>query len=424
MPRIDNVSLPNSLYQRPFKKKSYRPWNLLDDNFSIEKQNEHKADTKQTQTKHEPNTNETQNEHKQDTKEKGNILPTHKVDTKQPQIEHKQNTKPHTRDTTNQTQNEHKIATGIHFFKLVGLQKKVILFLYENCKKIRSKETEPLTLEHIAAQLSICLGSIKTTIRRLQLKSFIKRIDFKNGRSGWSRYEVPDNIFSEIMQLENEHKININTIQSEHKLNTKLNTDSYSSSSNNYKTTTTDELQFINQSRFPIEWQNMDIEPLSPIGFTKTHLFQIASQNKLSSEIVQDSIYAFAFDLQENGKEKSIKGDPINFFMGILRTGRVYTFPSNYESPQDKALRLYRENKRVIEQRRVEAEKEAINLAFNDWFEKLNDEQKIEFLPKMLRNNASSEKLEKSKILESSAKSYFEKEIWPSEKGRIVANKI
>ena len=106
--------------------------------------------------------------------------------------------------------------------------------------------------------------------------------------------------------------------------------------------------------------------------------------------------------------------------MGILRTGRIYTFPSNYESPQDKALRLYRESKRKLEQERAEAEKEAINLAFNEWFEKITDEQKIELLPKIFRNNVTGEKLEKSKILESSARSYFEKEIWSKEKEKII----
>jgi len=193
-----------------------------------------------------------------------------------------------------------------------------------------------------------------------------------------------------------------------------------SSSSSLYTNKTTTDAR----AKLSSEWLNIDLEPLSNIGFNWSHLDQISSQNKLSSQIVQDSIYAFAFDLQENSKGKSIKGDPINFFMGILRTGRVYTFPSNYESPQDKALRLYRESKRKMEQARVEAEKEAYNLAFNDWFYKLTDEQKKELLPKIFRNNATGEKLEKSKILESSAKSHFEKEIWPIEKEKIIKSEV
>ena len=145
---------------------------------------------------------------------------------------------------------------------------------------------------------------------------------------------------------------------------------------------------------------------------------QIVSQNKLSLQSVQDSIYAFAFDLQENNKAKSIKGDPINYFMGILRNGRVYTFPSNYESPQDRAMRLYTEQIRVVDQKRKLLEKEAIDLAFNSWVSQLNEAQKIEFLPKNLQNTKVV--FGKNKMIESSARSYFEAEIWPNKKKEIT----
>ena len=417
MPRIDNISPPSPSHKRPFKKKSYRPWNLLDDDFNVEKkQTEHNLDTNQAQTEHNTNTIWTQNSQEE-----------HKANTNQLQMGHKSNTELDTKSEIHQTQTGHKQDTKSNFLTLVGLQKKIILFLYDNCKKIRSKETEPLSLEYLANQLNICLGSVKTTIRRLQVKNLIKRIDFKNGRGGWSRYEVPNELFSEIMQLETEHKINISRIQTKYKTDTEVNTNFLSSSGNYiHKTTTTEDTQNTNQTqpKLPVEWQNIDIEPLSPIGFLKTHLSQIASQNKLSPEIVQDSIYAFAFDLQENNKAKSIKGDPINFFMGILRKVGPYVTPSNYESPQDKSMRLYLENKLAIEQRRAKAEKEAINLAFNDWFSELTDEQKIEFLPEMLRHNTNSEKLGKSKILESSARNHFEAVIWPEIKEKILLNDV
>ena len=107
--------------------------------------------------------------------------------------------------------------------------------------------------------------------------------------------------------------------------------------------------------------------------------------------------------------------------MGILRNGMPYTPPSNYESPKDKAMRLYNESMLKAEQGRAEAEKQAINLAFNDWFLHLTNEQKIEFLPDMLRRNITSEKLGKNKMLEGSAKNHFEAEIWPDLKNKIFS---
>ena len=158
---------------------------------------------------------------------------------------------------------------------------------------------------------------------------------------------------------------------------------SSSSYINNINTTTTGD-EHKNQKAYVLsdEWKSINIEPLNSIGFTSTHLAQIASQNLLSAAIVQDSINAFAFDLQENKKGASIKkGDPTNFFMGILRNGKPYAPPSNYESPQDKAMRIYLDRKREAEQSRAAMEKEAFDYAFKDWFSKLSDEEKIRLLP-------------------------------------------
>jgi hypothetical protein len=160
---------------------------------------------------------------------------------------------------------------------------------------------------------------------------------------------------------------------------------------------------------------------LQQIGFTKTHLKQIVSQNKLSPQLVQDSIYAFAFDLENNGKIKKINRDPISYFMGIVRNGQVYTFPSNYESPQDKAMRLHLERTRELERKRREMEKEAFDLAFRVWFVELTDSQKKELLPEKMRLGA---RLEKNIFLESSARNRFEIEIWPTKRKEITGIEI
>ena len=43
----------------------------------------------------------------------------------------------------------------------------------------------------------------------------------------------------------------------------------------------------------------------------------------MTPEELQESIYAFAFDLVENQKGKTITGPPLNYFMGILRKVRM-----------------------------------------------------------------------------------------------------
>lgn len=103
--------------------------------------------------------------------------------------------------------------------------------------------------------------------------------------------------------------------------------------------------------------------------------------------------------------------------MGILRRGMPYAPPDNYEHPKDKATRIYLERMREIEKKRVDAEKEVFSLEFNNWFRSLSDEQKRNFLPEAFRR--SNTNLESNKILESSARNHFEKEIWAHKKALI-----
>ena len=379
------------------------------DGYSLEK-TLYKPHTNLTQIKHKLNTNPT------------HISDTHLEQTKKP------NTESNTQIHTNLTQTSHISHTHTHsepsFETLVGNFKKIISYIYNQCKFNGTCEII-VSITVVASIVQIPIGSVNTTLVRLEEKGYIKKIKSQAGRGGWKKIKLVEHIYREMLFTETSHKLHTNFTQTSHKFNTepntKSNTSSLSGSSNIYLNTTTtsgpEKINSLNE-----EWLKIDIEPLSTIGFTKTHLMQIASQNILSAELVQGSIYAFAFDLQENEKGKNIKGDPINFFMGILRNGKPYAPPSNYESPQDKSMREYKEKMLKIEQDRAETEKEAINLTFNDWFSQLTEEQKKEFLPDMLRRNTTSEKLGKNKMLEGSARSHFEIELWPDIKNKILSS--
>jgi|GEM_PF-1093828 len=308
-----------------------------------------------------------------------------------------------------------------NFFSLSGLQRQIVIFIYELCKFACDKETYPLSIHQIAYKCKCTIKTVKNAINRLIKKKILFRNSFKNGRGGWTIYAIPNYIFQEILNFENKSKEMIKWEQSDSKLAPKLASEliATGSSSSIYIKTTTGDSQNSVESKLNQEWQDLDIEPLENIGFTITHLSQLAIQNKLSSKIVQDSIYAFAFDLEQNNRAKSIKGDVINYFMGILRNGKPYAPPSNYESPQDRAMRLYTEKMKEIKQKQSATEKEAISLSFNEWFSKLTDAQKKELLPENMRAGV---RLEKNKFLESAARSKFEAEVWPIKKLEIVSS--
>jgi len=304
------------------------------------------------------------------------------------------------------------------FFALSGSQKNITIYLYNICKISRDKATHPLSLELIANSCQTTVLSAKKTLQRLEKKGIITRNNFKSGRGGWTSYCLPNGVFQQVLYMETEDKSRTIRGQTEDKLGTELGTEtrtslsSSSSSSNIYnnKTTTTSGAE---KSKLEDEWLKVNIEPLLNIGFTETHLGQIASQNLFSPDIVQNSIYAFAFDLENNDKAKTLKKDPINFFMGILRRGMPYAPPDNYEHPKDKATRLYLESMRKVVQKREKIRQEMMNVAFEDWYYKLENEDAKSFLPiemKLPPSYANAPK--ESRIVKDKARAHFIENIW------------
>lgn len=326
---------------------------------------------------HKEYTNGTQSQHKEYTNG------THELNQKT-QTVHKEYTQRYTRADTNGTQRAHKRYTILGFSALIGIQREVTIFIYRSCQKERSHISETLSLDHMASTLNIRKGSIKTTIIRLEEKGIIHRSEVKTGRGGWSKFEIENGVFQEILQLETAHKLDTNGTQTVHKANTQRYTEEYtslSSSSSINKTTTGEETEDNQKELLPDggdfnlkpEWAEVDISPLAFIGFSKHHLIQIIRQGKLTPDLVQDSIYAYAFDLQINERGKGINS-PINFIMGILRKGMPYTPPDNYASPRQQAIN------KILEARKREKEAELAMLEsdFQLWLEKTPRDKKAE----------------------------------------------
>ena len=372
----------------------------------INKKTEYKVDTNRTQTEHKPdtkpNTKWTQTEY--------NVASFKKT-------EHKVDTQPNTILNTKWTQTEHKPNTKYPFSSLIGLQRTILFFLFQHCKTTRNRVTQELSLIHIAESLKIPVGSVKTTFSRLEKKEFIKRKEFKNGRGGWSRYELPDNVYTQLLYLETEHKPNTNWTQTGHKVDTKLNTELNttvpSSSSDLIKTTTTHEPNFEKNLNNFEDWKKVDLLPLTEIGFSQDHLFQIAKKNLIPPEVVQESIHAFAFDLTKNDKAKLLKKTPLDFFMGILRSG-PYLPPTNYKSPKEMALEAFIEKQNNIKK----LEEEAMNIAFQNWVSKLTSDEKNHIIPE------ETKKLGYPALINQAMRTHFKENVWPSMAEKMRLQKI
>ena len=322
-----------------------------------------------------------------------------------------------TLSATKWQQTENKLVTNLPFSSLVGLQRGIMVFLYDACKTARGRATTALTLEHIGNCLKTSSGSAKTTIQRLEDKGCIIRVEFKNGRGGWSKYELPEVLFREMLQLETENKLTTNWQQTENKVGSELATEpatSPSSSSSslyleNFKTTTTGETELFEKTGTQLtpEWQSIDVSPLAEIGFTQTHLLQIIRQGKLEPAEVQDSIHFFAFDLARNGKGRTLSGPPLNFFMGIVRKGIPYAPPENFESPAEETRRKIREFKERKERERQDDEQRIRDLEFAEWRRGVSTNELARLLPEWAQKPGQ--------IQDSAIRTHFDEKVWPEQ---------
>lgn len=301
------------------------------------------------------------------------------------------------------------------YFSLSLLQRKIVLFIFDNCNFSRNKKTSPISIQQIASNCNTTVLSAQKTIQRLVKKGVIIRFQYKQGRGGWTRYLLPDSIYQEIIYTENQNKLRTNLGHNSDKPQTEpethLRTSSSSSSSKDIllKTTTT----------MSDEFSSIDLEPLFDIGFSKAHLAQIATRTTLSVEIIQDSINAFAFDLKINNKAKTLKKSPLDFFMGILGKGNPYTPPENYETPKQAAMRKYIEYKKTMIEKNNALMAQAFDLAFEEWKTSPQQTTKIQEILDSLPPAVKNVRMTR----EGELRRYFEENEWPI-KRREIENQL
>lgn len=304
---------------------------------------------------------------------------------------------------------------------IIGLQRAVVNFIYNECTKTLSKATESLTLEHISLSIKHDKKCIKNAIYRLTKKGFVTRNNFKNGRGGWTQYSLPKWLSDEILKYEMGSKVLANREQSVSETVSKtVSNPSPSSSSilNNNITTTT----------LPLDQDAIKFEQLTDIGFNKNHLLQIFREYENHPEIalsltdIQHSIDSLAFDLKHNN-DGSLK-NPIAVLMSNLKQGIPYTSktPDKFLTPREEALKQLAEIKEKKLAKAKQWEETLKSSCWHEWQSGLSEEELLKF---------SSEPMPADKIMQigyrkkimANVREYFETAIWP-QKLKGIAEEI
>lgn len=323
--------------------------------------------------------------------------------------------KPRTEVETIGRQKGDNRETNHQFSSLVGLQKALVIFIYNECKMERAKITKSLSLEYISSAINAPYSSVKKTLQRLQSKQFIKRGEFKVGRGGWSKYLLSETAFREVLQYETGDKRETIGRQLGDKLESQPRTSAPVVSSS-YINTTTNNLEGI------------DFSSLAGIGFSQSHLLQIDREYQINPNValpkdtIQESIEALAFDLKHNKDKLRFKNDPVTVLISLLRQGKPYSSvtPGKFKTPRQEALDLYlseKEQREKLEHQTIERIK---NLEYEKWLNGLEEDELLGLYPESEIQEGLPAKIRKTvwrkKALEM-AKDYFNAEIWPSRKG-------
>jgi predicted transcriptional regulator len=422
VPAATGVSLDNKLK----KDSSHQNSHFKEDNFMDNdiKKNEAQLKTNLVQTECKLSTNLVQTEYKPSAQPSTNLVQTEYKPSAQPstnlvQTEYKPSAQPSTTFKT-----EYKPSTT--FSSLVGLQRKLVKFVYDECKIARAKTTNQLSIEYIVKTLETPYFSIKATIQRLIKKGVVIRTNLKQGRGGWVTYGVPDLVFNEILRYEEtEYKPSTNLVHCsnfEQKPSAQPSTSLSSSSSyiNNKNTTTNPE--------------SIDCSPLADIGFDSSHIVQIHREHllkpelALSDKIIQDSIYALAFDLKNNNAASRFKNPPATVLVAMLKKGNPYcsTTPDKFLTPREENLQKFNAMVEHQQKRETETEAKAKQLACEQWMSAISEQELLEYVKDYTRLDGVPEKvyqtLRRKKAL-ACAKDYFDTMIWPQKLKQILNTK-
>lgn len=413
--------------QKKFVKKSYRPWDLTGTSMPLVNEPSTEIETpvnvknlaslplvkKEVAKPVKPTAIQSDNE-------TGNELGNKQV-TKRQQINNIQGTNEKQTDhiritnsehTGNELDNELGNENSINFYievikKLAGIQEKIFYFIVEICSSRGVFDTGNILTSDLALAANCSIGSAKTSLIRIEAKKIVMRKPGKSSRGGHLVLGINKEIRIAAIQVQQEKEMSpiitqralLKLQHTGNKSGNELDNSSYSSSSYNNNITTTS---------LPDDWEQIDFNDLLAIGFSKTQLQQLFEKGMNTPEVIQESIYQFAYALEHNSKTKAYP-DPLNVFMGVLRKGGAW-IEKSYISPKEKSLEELLQFKKREAERMLTLEKNILEEEYKIWLEQLSLEEKTTILNTAPKTNFISKGIAE-KVNEGFLLNYFKEKI-------------
>ena len=299
--------------------------------------------------------------------------------------------------SSNDSQTIVKNNNKISIDDLSGLQLNILIFLIKNIENDSLKTTKQITIPFMSQALQSNKNMLVQGIYRLKKKGFIFLIKRKDGRGGWCKYKLHKDINIDLNSLEITYIYNndINIINKKESKEVVTENDSSQKDESN------------------TDWLNIDFSPLLKFGFKKAQITKFSKNELLTPEMVQESIYHYAWALDNNLDEMLKKYDArfeknkLGLFIGTLNRGEDWV-EAGYQSPEDIAQEEIFKAKKARVEKIKQQKLEMLNLDFELWYEELTKDDKS----KVEGSFAASTKNMSEKMLKEGYLSYFKKNIY------------
>lgn len=237
-------------------------------------------------------------------------------------------------------------------FKVVGLQRQVLLTIFSILQSNGSKTSPPLAIEVIASRVNTTVGNTQNAIKELVKKNLVIRKDFQRGRGGWTIYELEETIFSTLDKekiresLENLQRVSIQQTGA-----------TFRETSPNSSSDLIKEEKKLHTIQIPEELKTL---------ISAKEISSILGKGLLPEEDLQRSLEHFAYDSKNNLVRA--KTSPVNLLFGLLRSGKPYRSLKLIEL-ENEELREYQKSLAILEAQNRELKDAELKNKFQTFLE-------------------------------------------------------
>ena len=271
--------------------------------------------------------------------------------------------------------------------RLVGMSLKIMSHLFDMCVGNGSRLSGPVSIESIT-QISSGTSSrtTQTVIYRLEKEGYILRASYKAGRGGWTSYEIPQEIYNQMVKLTTNLRQNLQPTYNKPTSEPTSEPTSHAPSkidSKNINNLT----NYLEREPQTATWfKELDFSKIQPLGpMMVNSSIRALVQQKLNPEVVQDFINRFTSWVATQNRVSSMIGMFCDKLKELANEGdsAVLSCMTEEERQAETIFATHVEKARaemdLIQKARNADKEQSEEVIFEKWYKTASESEKLEF---------------------------------------------